>query len=183
MNETVRLIWTIGYGNQSISDFINMLDQHRIDVIVDIRQFPSIAKQSHFKRDTLRQALRNCGVQYHWVRQLGKMRKVHEDSRNVALSGELRGFADHMTSRQFEKVINQLLELSENRNLAIASEVVNFENCHRKLLSDYLYLVKGCKVVHLHGSNVVEHMLTTTARYEFGHIIYDYAPAIQRMLH
>jgi len=183
MTDNRQLIWTIGYGNHSIDDFVGILDRRKIDVVVDIRHFPSIAKPSHFAKDTLREVLNDRGKQFHWVRHLGKMRKAEKDSRNVALQGNMRGFADYMKNHHFETAVDQLLTLCDKTKLAIASEIVDYENCHRKLLSDYLVLVKGCTVVHLSSGSAVAHTLTATARYEFGNVIYDYAPAGKTMLH
>ena len=50
-------IWTIGHGNRSIDTFLGLLQEHGIQVLVDVRSFPT-SRIEHFKRANRKMACR-----------------------------------------------------------------------------------------------------------------------------
>ncbi len=60
-------IYTIGHSNRSIEEFIRHLKKFKIEVIVDVRRFPS-SKFDHFRQENLRMALQNNGIEYIRIR-------------------------------------------------------------------------------------------------------------------
>jgi len=47
MTKKIKL-WTIGHSNRSKETFLTLLNEHRIQVLADIRSFPT-SKIEHFK--------------------------------------------------------------------------------------------------------------------------------------
>lgn len=45
-------IWTIGHSNRSQRIFLEMLKEHKIEILVDIRRFPT-SKVEHFKKESM----------------------------------------------------------------------------------------------------------------------------------
>ena len=66
--------------------------------------------------------------------------------------------------------------MAEQQNVAILCAEKVFNECHRKLVADYLHLMEGFKVIHIQDvESVVEHRVTSSARVELNAIIYDNA--------
>jgi len=59
-------IWTIGHSNRSIETFLELLKEHNIEVLVDVRSFPT-SKVEHFKREEMGRWLPQNGVEYVWL--------------------------------------------------------------------------------------------------------------------
>ena len=174
MTDTDAAIWTAGHSNRSIEEFAEVLRAHSIDMIVDIRALPHSTRHPHFNQDSMRQELNGRGFTYHWAgRQLGGLRKVSANSDHIALDESLRGFADHMATESFRIGVTQLTGLANSQRVAVVCAEKDFRNCHRRLLSDFLFL-NGIRVLHIQNSEFVEeHELNPLARVESEKIVYD----------
>ncbi|EMI16825.1 protein containing DUF1130, partial [Rhodopirellula maiorica SM1] len=56
-------IWTIGHSNLPLDDFVELLQQHNIELVCDIRRFPGSRKFPHFGQDSLSQTLQSNGIE------------------------------------------------------------------------------------------------------------------------
>ena len=69
-----------------------------------------------------------------------------------------------METPEFEKALNELIEMSKKESLAMMCAEAVYWRCHRSLLSDAL-LVHGVDVRHILSATKVEpHRLTSFAR-------------------
>jgi uncharacterized protein (DUF488 family) len=57
-------IYTIGYGNRTIDDFIELLKKHEIDFLVDIRSSPYSRFNPEFSKEALAPILERSGIRY-----------------------------------------------------------------------------------------------------------------------
>ncbi|MEZ4866359.1 MAG: DUF488 domain-containing protein [Caldilineaceae bacterium] len=57
-------IYTIGYGDRSIDDFIAVLQRYQIDYVVDVRTAPYSRYKPDFSKTELSAALREGGIKY-----------------------------------------------------------------------------------------------------------------------
>ncbi len=185
MSNEEMIAWTLGYGDRTISEFIDLLASYNLDTVVDIRLFPAAGEDFHFRKNALKQVLNSNGIELHLAgHQFGGPRSEVEDSPHVALQKRMRGYADYMSTPAFKKEIKNLVDLCRNRRLVIVNEQKDFEQCHRKLLADYLYLVEGVKLIHITGRETFqEHCVTFSAQYQFDTIIYDNYREPDRQLH
>ncbi len=185
MSNQETVAWTLGYGDRTISEFVDLLASYNLDTVVDIRLFPAAGENHHFRKDALRQVLDSNGIEFHLAgHQFGGPRSEVEDSPHVALHRKMRGYADYMSTQAFKSGIEKLVDLCRNRRLVIVNEQKDFEQCHRKLLADYLYLVEGVRPIHIIGRETFqEHRVTFSAQYQFDTIIYDNYHEPSRQLH
>jgi uncharacterized protein (DUF488 family) len=58
------MIYSIGHSNQDQEQFIALLKQHQIEVLVDVRTSPYSAYTSQFNREVLKAAVESQGVRY-----------------------------------------------------------------------------------------------------------------------
>lgn len=168
-------LFTIGHSTHSLEQFLELLDQHGIELLADIRRFPGSRKYPHFNQDRLETSLQQAGVSYHWIESLGGRRpKLNGGaSKNHGLRNEsFRNYADYMATAGFREGIRQLLEDScQKRTAFMCSESV-FWRCHRRLVSDYL-LARNIVVQHIMPTGELRpHTLTEGARIENDEVTY-----------
>jgi uncharacterized protein (DUF488 family) len=168
-------IWTIGHSTRAIDEFISLLKESQIKLLVDVRAFPSSKRYPQFNKEALAKSLSAHGIRYEHFPELGGKRKSRPDSRNTAWrNASFRGYADYMETEQFRKGIERLLEVAvEAGPTAIMCAEAVWWRCHRSLIADYLK-ARGGEVLHVLGANKVEpHPFTSAARIVNGELSYE----------
>lgn len=133
-DESQIIMWTIGHSNRSMDTFLELLKEHDIRVLVDIRSFPT-SKIEHFKMEEMKKWLPEHGIEYIWLgKELGGYRRG--------------GYKRHMRTKLFREGIKQLLEIAKVKRTCIMCMEVNPKYCHRRFISAYLER-KGVKVMHI----------------------------------
>lgn len=168
-------LYSVGHSNRNIEQLLTLLHEPGIRLLVDVRSQPVSQRHPQFEGDTLREELEAAGLQYHWAgRSLGGLRSPRPDSPHIALTEDgLRGYADHMGTEIFKKGVAQLINLAGRSSTAVLCAERLPEQCHRRLLADYL-LLQGLSVVHLIDPGVRrDHQLSAQARRESAQLVYD----------
>jgi uncharacterized protein (DUF488 family) len=169
-------IWTIGHSTREIDEFISLLHENQIKLLVDVRAYPASKRYPHFNKDSLKESLNAHGIRYEHFPELGGKRKPNPDSHNTAWrNASFRAYADHMETEQFQKGVARLLEVAaETGPTAIMCAEAVWWRCHRSLIADYLK-ARGVEVLHILTANKVElHPFTPAARIVDGKL--SYAP-------
>ena len=159
-------IWTIGHSTRTIDEFISLLKENEINLLVDVRAWPGSKRYPQLNKDALAESLNAHGIRYEHFPELGGKRKSKPDSRNAAWrNASFRGYADYMETKQFQKGIERLLDVAaESGATAIMCAEAVWWRCHRSLIADYLK-ARGLEVMHLLGTKKVEpHPYTSAAR-------------------
>lgn len=168
------LIYTVGHSSRAAAELVELLLNHAITALVDVRAQPYSSRFPQFSTDSLRQTLSQAGIVYHWAgRQLGGRRAPQAGSRHSALDAGLRGYADYMETDSFCRAAAQLVNMAVRAPTAILCAERLPEQCHRRLFADYLTL-QGVQVIHLIDlDDTREHVLSDEARRESAQLIYD----------
>lgn len=171
--EPAASVWTIGHSTRALEDFIQLLRSSAIADLVDVRSYPGSRKYPQFNQSQLNRALADSGIGYHHLSKLGGRRKPLPDSRNTAWrNASFRAYADYMESEEFQKGINQLIELASKGRTAIMCAEAVWWRCHRGLIADYLK-ARGLEVIHIvNGSRLEPHPYTAAARIVEGRLSY-----------
>jgi uncharacterized protein (DUF488 family) len=168
-------IATVGHSTRSLDDFIAVLRAHGVEQLVDVRRFPASRRHPHFSRESLERALGEIGVQYRWMEDLGGRRRRHAGSPHTAWRVEgFAAYADYMETPEFERAAQELVRLAQQRSMVILCAEARPEQCHRRLIADWL-TVRGIEVVHLLGPERTQlHRLPEFARVDAaGRLVYD----------
>jgi uncharacterized protein (DUF488 family) len=168
-------IWTIGHSTRTIDEFISLLEENEINLLIDVRAWPGSKRYPQFNRDALAESLKAHGIRYEHFPELGGKRKSRPDSRNTAWrNASFRGYADYMETEQFQRGIERLLDVAmEPGPTAIMCAEAVWWRCHRSLIADYLK-ARGVEVLHILGTNKVEpHPYTSAARIVNGELSYE----------
>ncbi len=170
---TVATIWTIGHSTRPLEEFLGLLAGAHIEVIADVRSFPNSRKYPQYGKDALAATLAAHGIGYHWLQALGGRRRVSPDSPNTAWrNASFRGYADYMSSAEFEHGLAQLLKVAGKARTAMMCAEAVWWRCHRSMIADAL-CVRGIEVVHiLDAKHSVVHPMTAPARIVRGKLNY-----------
>jgi len=161
----MNIAYSIGHSTRPIQDFIQILEKYRVKTLVDIRTIPRSMRNPQFNEDRLPVSLREVGIKYEHLGELGGLRKPLKDSINSGWRNEsFRGYADYMLSKQFEVGLQQLLGLTNTNTVStMCAEAVPWR-CHRSLVGDAL-LVRGIEVIDILDENHSRpHVLTSWAK-------------------
>jgi uncharacterized protein (DUF488 family) len=113
-------IFTIGYGGRKFGDFVALLQQHGIALVVDVRRFPR-SKVPEYGKESLEAKLAQFGISYIWMGDtLGGFRKG--------------GYPKYMESDDYQDGISKLLELAEQGNLVLMCKERSDAACHRRYI-------------------------------------------------
>jgi uncharacterized protein (DUF488 family) len=171
-----KKVFTIGHSTHPLEKFLSLLAQHRIDALADIRRFPGLRKFPQFNQDDLASALRQAGIEYHWLESLGGRRGKQRDGSSTANLGlhnaGFRNYADYMLTPEFREGAEKLLEIARRKRTALMCAESLFWRCHRRLVSDYL-VANGETIQHIMPTGELRaHALTTGAVIEGGRVTY-----------
>jgi uncharacterized protein (DUF488 family) len=171
------IILTIGHSTRVIEDFIDLLQAHGVQLIIDIRTIPRSRRNPQFNEDTLATSLKEWGTDYVRLKELGGLRHPRKDSQNLGWRNEsFRGFADYMQTPEFEVGINELIRLAHDRTVAIMCAEALPWRCHRSLVADAL-VVRGIQVEHIMTmKKTMEHSMTKWAKVDGKQITYPELP-------
>jgi uncharacterized protein (DUF488 family) len=168
-------LFTIGHSTHTLKHFVELLEQHRIGVLADIRRFPGSRKFPQFNQETLPDALAEAGIEYRWFEVLGgrRRKKIGAPSENFGLRNEsFRNYADYMETAEFQNGAERVLELAREKPLAYMCAEGLFWQCHRRLVSDY-FLARGEAVRNIMPTGEAKpHVLTSGAIVHDGRLRY-----------
>ena len=168
-------IHTIGHSTRSLKEFLSVLSHYGIELLADIRSYPSSRRFPHFNQEALKEALSSAGIDYVWFKELGGRRhgQPAEDSPDQGLrSAGFRNYADHMLTGEFQTVTRQLRDLAGDRRVVLMCAERLYRRCHRRLVADYL-TAQGDEVLHIESADrLLPHRLTPGARLEGDRVTY-----------
>jgi uncharacterized protein (DUF488 family) len=173
--QSVGVIYTVGHGDRSAADFLNILRAAAIDCVADVRAYPVSRRHPQFTQKHLAPFLDEAGIAYCWLgKALGGFREASSSSVHAALGNDaLRAYAEHMSSTAFQEGIADLLSRARIKLTAILCAERLPRHCHRSMIADYL-VATGVPVVHLlDAERRLPHRLSDLAHMEQGRLVYD----------
>jgi uncharacterized protein (DUF488 family) len=149
-------IFTIGHSNRTFPDFVELLQQAAVALLVDVRSVPRSRANPQFNIDVLPGMLAREGIAYLHLRGLGGLRHRRKDAmpspnalwRNVSF----RNYADYASTEPFRTALDELRSLAGGTRCAVMCAEAVWWRCHRRIIADYL-LAGGISVVHIMGRN------------------------------
>ncbi len=140
-NSSAIRLYTIGHSDLLFAHFLNLLQQHDIQTLVDVRSMPWGCPAAYFDQEQLRLRLLEAGIAYHF---LGNLLGGRPQDTSVYRSGKLPSSWDEvarevdypaiMEKPWFQQGITQLLEIAARGSTVILCAEENPQECHRKHL-------------------------------------------------
>ena len=164
MESTSNTIYTIGHSTHPIVEFLAMLKYYDVKVLADIRRLPGSRKFPQYDQENLKNSLKEAGIEYTYLADLGGRRKVNKDSKNNRWNNpSFRAYADYMETDDFKNAATNLAHIALAKTTAYMCSEAVWWRCHRSMVSDYLK-AKGWTVYHIMGlGKVQEHPYTSPA--------------------
>ncbi len=156
--------YTIGHSTRSAEELLAVLREAGIELVADVRAFPSSRRHPQFNRGELSRWLSGAGIEYVHLPELGGRRAPLADSPNRGWrESAFVGYADHMRSPAFLQSLADLEAMAANAPTAIMCAEAVWWRCHRRLIADAL-VARGWRVEHLGvGDGRAAHELTPFA--------------------
>jgi uncharacterized protein (DUF488 family) len=145
-------IFTIGYEGLDIDGFLALLRLHRIDTIVDIREFP-VSRKPGFSKNGLANTLHMAGFDYvHHVR-LGCPKPIRDRYHSDHdWSRYTKGFVEYLRTQG--DAVADLAARSAHANCALLCYEKNPNFCHRSLVAEEVRRLSGFQVMHIRSSEL-----------------------------
>lgn len=170
------LVFTVGHGTRPADALLAVLRDAGVELLVDVRRYPSSRRHPQFGRAALADAL---DIRYEWWGEaLGGRRNRSAGSRHTALrEPAFAGYADHMDTADFRSAVDALLALRATPAIMCAETV--WWHCHRMLIADALTM-RGATAVHLLdvGQRQPHRLHRTVRRSDDGWPVYDVSDAL-----
>jgi len=158
-------VFTIGHSTRCLDEFVGLLRENGVRLLVDVRRYPVSRRYPHFTGAALAASLAQAGIEYRHEKDLGGHRDPRPDSPNTALrAAAFRGYADSMATPLFRAALARLTADAAARPTVILCAEADPQRCHRQLVADAL-VARGGRVVHILAPGHAEaHALHLSAR-------------------
>jgi uncharacterized protein (DUF488 family) len=138
-------IYTIGHSTRSLEEFLDILKNFQIEIVIDVRRFPSSKKFPWFGKEDLEKELKENGIEYLHFPELGGYRK--------------EGYEAFSKTEEFSKALEKLIEIIDEKKAVIMCAEILWWRCHRRYIANAL-VERGLKVIHIFDKEKIqEHKL------------------------
>lgn len=139
-------LFTLGYEGADLGDFLNVLKQQQIDLLLDVRELP-LSRRKGFSKNALREALEGCGIDYRHERCLGSPKTLrHRLYADGDYKTFFRDFGKHLGRQQ------DLLEMLAEEltgNVVLVCYEKDHRTCHRSAVAAALGELTDSTTTHL----------------------------------
>ncbi|HET6223888.1 MAG TPA: DUF488 domain-containing protein [Dongiaceae bacterium] len=149
-----------------IAEFVDLLRESGVDLVVDVRSMPRSRTNPQFNGQDLSETLAPWQIGYEHIAELGGLRGK---PRGAAPSpnaywrvDSFRNYADYALTAPFAAGLARLRERGSRHRCAIMCAEAVWWRCHRRIVADYL-LAAGDRVMHILGASHVDEARLTPA--------------------
>lgn len=137
-----RTIVSVGYEGRSLEELLELLGEHEVKVLVDVR-LNATSRKKGFSKSALAAALGATGIEYRHERDLGNPKENREAFRRGLQTARER-YRRHLTNGAKER-FSATVTLAESRRIALLCFESQHSECHRSAIID-LALAQGANL-------------------------------------
>ncbi len=127
-------IFTLGTGNRTLDEFVDLLRSHGVEMVVDVRSLGT-SRFPHFRKEALARSLGEAGFGYYDLgKELGGFRKD--------------GFEAYTQTFDYLRGLELLERLAGRCSCAVVCAERLPKRCHRRFIARSLQ-ERGWEVVHI----------------------------------
>ncbi len=153
-NQTKHPLFTIGHSTHGLPDFLELLKQHRISSVADVRSQPYGRFTPQFNRESLQAALRQAGIHYVFLgAELGARRGERECYKD--------GKAHYVLiaqSRAFAVGLSRIRSGITDGRIALMCAEKDPLTCHRTILVCHALKCDDLDILHILADGKIESM-------------------------
>jgi uncharacterized protein (DUF488 family) len=158
--------FTIGHSTRSIDEFVDLLNDSAVQLVVDVRTVPRSRTNPQFNTDVFAESLSQSQIGYEHIATLGGLRgrerDVPAEVNAFWRNRSFHNYADYAMSEEFRSGVTNLRALGHVRPCAIMCAEAVWWRCHRRIITDYL-IAAGETVFHILGRGHIEQADMTDA--------------------
>jgi uncharacterized protein (DUF488 family) len=144
--------FTIGHSNHAIETFIELLHQHQVTALADVRSSPYSRRFPQFNQSALKAALKTANIAYV---SLGDNLGARPRDRNCYVDGMAR--YDLIANTEAFKIgLNRLIQGSEKYQISLMCAEQDPVVCHRAILICPHLKNAGLEIHHIHKNGDLE---------------------------
>ena len=147
-------IYTIGHSNHTQEQFLNLLTDARIQVLVDVRSNPNSRWAKFANRDNLKEILESANIQYIYLGDVLGGRP--SDSNGYDNQTDKVDYQAIQEKEYFRHGINRLLDELKRYRVCIMCAEEDPTSCHRNLLVAENLRRAGVEVFHIRGDGHIQ---------------------------
>lgn len=156
-------IYTIGHSNLQFDQLAKLLQQHSIQVLIDVRSRPRSRWVPWFNQKTLETTIPGIGIEYQWAGdRLGGLPsdpayyKPNPQRKRKTDPPRVVDYDKVERQNWFQEAISELLKVASRQRIAIMCAEENPQKCHRSQLIGHALVKRGIEVRHIRGNGVTE---------------------------
>ena len=170
--ERPRTVFTIGHSTRTLAEFMPLLGEVRVDLVVDVRSLPRSRTNPQFNVDVLPGALAASRIGYRHLPALGGLRHRRKSAmpspNTLWRNASFQNYSDYAETDAFREGLEELRALGRDKCCIIMCAEAVWWRCHRRIIADYL-LASGVPVAHVMGhGKIVPAKLTPGVRSQPG---------------
>ena len=143
---TLVPIYTIGYGSRSIAEFIEVLHQHEIAYLIDVRSAPYSRYKPEFSKAALAKELEQHGIRYVFM---GDTLGGRPDDETCYVNGKL-DYEKVKEREYYQRGIERLhTAFSQQHSVVLMCSEGKPEECHRCKLIGTTLTKQDIPVIHI----------------------------------
>lgn len=140
------IIYTIGYGNRTIGDFLDLLRRYGVKWLVDTRSLPYSRFRPDFRKKALQEHLETAGFQYLFLGEALGGKRIDPD---CIVDGTL-DLARLYAKESFQAALAKIEEMARlGDHPAMMCAELRPENCHRAWMLTPPLEERGFEVFHI----------------------------------
>lgn len=144
--------FTIGHSTRPVEDFVALLREVGVELVVDVRTVPRSRANPQYNGDVFPATLAGFKVGYTHMEELGGLRSrsrdVSENLNGFWENASFHNYADYAMTSAFQDGVCKLRRLGRKQRCAIMCAEAVWWRCHRRIIADYL-LAAGEQVFHI----------------------------------
>jgi uncharacterized protein (DUF488 family) len=146
------VVFTIGHSTHPIDRFVDLLRQHGVTAVADVRSVPYSRFHPQFNRETLQSTLKTRGIAYVF---LGKELGARSDDPTCYEGGRVQ-YQRLALTELFKTGLERVRSGSEKLRLTLMCAEGEPLACHRTVLISRELIAIGIDVVHIHSDGHLE---------------------------
>lgn len=127
-------VYSLGYEKKTIDEFIKILEEAKVSILLDVREFAWSYKQD-FRKNRLHSALAKVGIDYYHVSNAGNPKSIRKKySKSKTVLSKYREYLNKTESgvQEIKSIIATAKK--ENKNICLTCYEKDFDCCHRSVL-------------------------------------------------
>lgn len=141
-------LFTIGYEKRGINEFIDILLNNRVEILIDIRAIPHSRNKDYAKKN-LEKILNKSGIEYLLIGELGSPSDLRK---KVKSDGDFEYFFKHYDKFLKGKMepLMGLANIAKRKKACLLCYEADFNCCHRRSVAERVAEISGnLEIIHL----------------------------------